>query len=112
LEENLPQARDDQKRRRYSTISNTSDNSFRNSMKDSDSDADGTSKMDNSPIDEDVLEGSKYLRMNPASTFDEMLDRIKAKRESKIENDMVQKKNSSACNVKPGKDNLSISMLL
>lgn len=94
---------------RLSYVSNGSELSFRNSMKESDSEF-GESKTDEAGAD--VISGSQYLCEHPETQFDEMLNQVKSLQETKSETQIVLHQSSERVEMNPGQLNTVVSLIL
>ena len=99
---------------RLSSISNSSELSFRNSARDSDSEGPSDAGYRNEAGTEDVLVGSGFLRNYPLSSFEEMMERMKSIRESQSGDVLVdtEKPGNSMYTVTPGSDNRIVTLMI
>lgn len=99
---------------RLSSISNSSELSFRNSARDSDSEGPSEAGNRNETGTEDVSVGSEFLRSFPLSSFDEMMERMKSIRENQCEDVLVktEKPGDSMNTGVPGGDNRIVTLMI
>ena len=117
LEEAIPQDGLPRLLHRLSSISNSSELSFRNSARDSDSEGPSEIGCRNETGAEDGPVGSGFLRNNPQSSFEEMMERVKSVRErEENQSDVVlvskEKLDKSKKVVLPGSDNRIVTLMI
>lgn len=94
---------------RLSYVSNGSELSFRNSVKESDSEF-GESKTDDGGAD--IISGSQYLCEHSEISFEEMMNQVKTLRETKLENQIGIRQNAGHIEMNPGNQNTVVSLIL
>lgn len=104
---------------RLSSVSNGSELSFRNSARDSDSEGPNDWGTHNDVVMDTLASGSGMLRANPQSSFEEMMERAKIRRErtdGKNAEVLLVKQEDEAVRVKteslPGCENTIVTLML
>ena len=94
---------------RLSYVSNGSELSFRNSVKESDSEF-GDPRTDEAGSE--MISGSLYLYEHPETQFEEMMNQVKTMQETKLETQIGLHQSANCIEVNPGKLNTVVSLIL
>ena len=94
---------------RLSYVSNGSELSLRNSVKESDSEF-GDPRTDEAGSE--MISGSLYLYEHPETQFEEMMNQVKTMQETKLETQIGLHQSANCIEVSPGKLNTVVSLIL
>lgn len=97
---------------RVSSISNSSEMSFRNSARGSDSEI--TESVHGEVDNVDVVTGSRYLQVNPDTSFEEMMEKAKTMQEVKAKEmkDPLENGNGNRTKSTPGCQNSFVTLMI